>query len=73
MKTRTFGWLIAIACYGCTESEQVVVETDDPAPSTMAAPIAETTYGAVRGAVEDGINVFKGIRYGADTATTRFQ
>jgi len=38
-----------------------------------AAPVARTEYGQVRGSVEDGINVFKGIRYGADTASTRFQ
>ncbi len=35
-------------------------------------PIAKTSSGPVRGFVEDGINVFKGVRYGADTATTRF-
>lgn len=44
-----------------------------PGAATNAAPILETTYGRVRGAVEDGIAVFKGVRYGADTATTRFQ
>ena len=37
------------------------------------APIAATKAGKVRGAVEDGVNVFKGIRYGVDTATTRFE
>ncbi|MCW8194422.1 carboxylesterase/lipase family protein [Proteobacteria bacterium 005FR1] len=36
-------------------------------------PVATTEYGQVRGYMEDDINVFKGIRYGADTATTRFQ
>ncbi|MFO1014167.1 MAG: carboxylesterase/lipase family protein [Caulobacteraceae bacterium] len=35
-------------------------------------PIATTNSGPVRGFVEDGVNVFKGVRYGADTATTRF-
>jgi len=44
------------------------------APLAWAAdPIATTKYGKVRGKIEDGINVFKGVRYGADTATTRFQ
>ncbi|REK09342.1 MAG: carboxylesterase/lipase family protein [Acidobacteria bacterium] len=38
----------------------------------MAEPVAGTAHGKVRGAVEDGIYTFKGIRYGADTATTRF-
>ncbi|HYM34359.1 MAG TPA: carboxylesterase family protein, partial [Steroidobacteraceae bacterium] len=36
-------------------------------------PIATTKAGKVRGKVENGISVFKGVRYGADTATTRFQ
>jgi para-nitrobenzyl esterase len=38
-----------------------------------APPIATTRHGKVRGATDQGIAVFKGIRYGADTATTRFQ
>jgi len=38
-----------------------------------AAPVAETRHGKVRGAVVDGINVFKGVRYGADTGPRRFQ
>ena len=38
----------------------------------MTDPIATTNAGQVRGFVEDGILGFKGIRYGADTATTRF-
>ena len=37
------------------------------------APIASTTYGKVRGAEVEGIKVFKGVRYGADTAPRRFQ
>ncbi len=37
------------------------------------SPVAATTAGKVRGNTEDGIHVFKGVRYGADTATTRFQ
>ncbi len=39
--------------------------TDDP-------PRAKTSYGEVEGAIDDGIAVFKGIRYGADTGKTRF-
>ncbi|HKU38695.1 MAG TPA: carboxylesterase/lipase family protein [Polyangiales bacterium] len=36
------------------------------------ASIATTTGGRIRGALHDSIHVFKGVRYGADTATTRF-
>lgn len=36
-------------------------------------PVVATKHGRVRGTVEDGILIFKGIRYGADTAPRRFQ
>jgi len=39
-------------------------------PST---PIAATTAGKISGFVDNGMMVFKGIPYGADTATRRFQ
>lgn len=35
-------------------------------------PVATTTSGKVRGFVQDGVNVFKGISYGGDTAKCRF-
>jgi len=37
------------------------------------APVAITTAGKISGVVEDGINVFKAVPYGGDTAKTRFQ
>src|ERR1019366_2832128 len=37
------------------------------------APLATTAAGKISGVVEDGVNVFKGIPYGGDTARTRFQ
>lgn len=50
-----------------------LVSACQPGGSTAnSVPIADTEYGQVRGAVEDGINVFKGVRYGADTSTFRF-
>lgn len=82
----TLGLLLAMA--GCeqqtgsgeTMETEEVVETgaeaavEDTADASMDDdPIATTEYGQVRGMMEDGVNVFKGIRYGADTATTRFQ
>ncbi|HEV7474003.1 MAG TPA: carboxylesterase/lipase family protein, partial [Pyrinomonadaceae bacterium] len=36
------------------------------------SPVAATSSGKVRGYVDNGINVFKGIRYGADTTGRRF-
>lgn len=35
-------------------------------------PVVATSNGPVKGAVSDGIAAFRGIRYGADTALTRF-
>lgn len=39
---------------------------------TTDSPIASTRSGKVRGYVDNGISVFKGIRYGADTTKRRF-
>jgi para-nitrobenzyl esterase len=36
-------------------------------------PVAKTRYGLISGTLEDGINVFRGVPYGADTAPVRFQ
>lgn len=42
------------------------------AGADAAAPVVMTSNGPVRGAVEAGVQVFRGVRYGADTARTRF-
>lgn len=50
--------------------------SESSAPAAVmpeANPVVATKYGKVKGYIEDGITVFKGVRYGADTATTRFQ
>ncbi len=43
------------------------------AETPAAAPLATTTAGRIRGFVDRGIDGFKGIPYGADTAGYRFQ
>ncbi|MBD8531023.1 carboxylesterase/lipase family protein [Massilia sp. CFBP 13647] len=40
--------------------------------ATAAAPLARTRHGQVPGYRDNGVNVFKGVRYGADTAPRRF-
>lgn len=40
--------------------------------SVADSPIASTKAGKVRGYADNGIDVFKGIRYGADTTSRRF-
>lgn len=41
--------------------------------ASSSAPILQTGHGPVRGQRQAGVSVFKGIRYGADTAPTRFE
>jgi len=44
-----------------------------PRPRPDAAPLARVRSGRLRGQREQGVNVFRGIPYGADTAPRRFQ
>lgn len=43
------------------------------AAATGKGPVVATRAGRVRGRTVDGVHVFKGVRYGADTAARRFQ
>jgi para-nitrobenzyl esterase len=62
--------LIAALTAGCGETDA------QPAGAAAGAesrdPVATTQHGKIRGIVQDGVLTLKGIRYGADTATTRF-
>ena len=39
-----------------------------PARSEPAAPITDTTYGKLRGRAANGVHIFRGVPYGADTS-----
>ncbi|CAN5195179.1 carboxylesterase/lipase family protein [soil metagenome] len=43
-----------------------------PIPAEGSNPVATTVAGKVRGDVQSGVNVFKGVRYGLSTAGARF-
>lgn len=55
--------LVLSACAGVAPS----------AAPKEARPVTVTAYGTVRGKLDDGISVFLGIPYGADTSARRFQ
>lgn len=40
--------------------------------ASRSGPVVRTTFGEVRGFADDGVNVYLGVRYGADTAPRRF-
>lgn len=52
--------------------DQATAKETEAAAMVPTEPLASTAYGPVSGTIENGIYTFKGIRYGADTATTRF-
>ncbi|WP_293613094.1 carboxylesterase family protein [Ponticaulis sp.] len=69
---------IALAClmgasYAPAISIAQEAASDISAETEAERPLATTAYGAVRGRIDEGVNVFLGIPYGADTALTRFQ
>ena len=70
-----FGMVLALGVLGACGQERGA-PSENPSgegrAQTPSQPVAETAYGPVRGGTDDGILTFKGIRYGADTATTRF-
>ena len=44
-----------------------------PLRAAPIAPVVATSNGLIRGSVENGLHVFRGIRYGQDTRPRRFQ
>ncbi|MDP3738324.1 MAG: carboxylesterase/lipase family protein [Hyphomonadaceae bacterium] len=64
---------VAIMAFAGAGAALAACEEKPTASAVSVDPIVETKHGKVKGFVEDGVTVFKGVRYGADTATTRFQ
>ncbi|MCR9262347.1 MAG: carboxylesterase family protein [Pseudomonadaceae bacterium] len=54
------------------EASQAIQPPSDAVETVVPDPVAQTNTGAVRGVSDDGVLTFKGVRYGADTSTTRF-
>ena len=67
-----FAISIMFVVSACSQLSNEAVVSGTAVVEDSESLIAATQYGKVRGLEEDGIKVFKGIRYGADTATTRF-
>lgn len=76
MTMRLLTALCFLFIFGCGEAPPAPsVDAGAPAAEAevdSASPLAQTIHGKVRGTREEGVLVFRGIRYGADTATTRF-
>ena len=70
LKRREFLQKTAIVATGVAAAS--LLKANLFAAGNTASPEAVTKHGAVRGYMDDGIHVFKGIPYGADTATRRF-
>ena len=64
---------VAIAAVATAGGILAACDNKPAEPVVDANPVVETKHGKVRGALEDGIATFKGVRYGADTTLSRFQ
>lgn len=65
--------VIAVATAGGVLAACDSKPPEPAAPAPASQPVVATKFGQVRGQLEDGVAVFKGVRYGADTSTARFQ
>ena len=61
-----------VAAAGFAVRNRLWALTDAPA-GQAGIPIAKTEYGKISGTLEDGINVFRSVPFGGDTAPVRFK
>lgn len=61
-----------LGCAGVAAAS-LALRTSKSVAWAEGAPLATTTAGKISGLLDEGINVFKGIPYGEDTAKTRFK
>lgn len=71
LNRRSFLRQSAVVAGGVAASSLISIPVFGGALDTES-PVATTRAGRVRGYVDSAVNVFKGIRYGADTANRRF-
>jgi para-nitrobenzyl esterase len=71
LNRRSFLRQSAVVAGGVAASSLISIPVFGGALDTES-PVATTRAGRVRGYVDSAVNVFKGIRYGADTAKRRF-
>lgn len=69
---RTFLQKSALLASGIAVSGLLKVPAFASVAFAGESPVAKTNYGDVRGYTDEGISVFKGIPYGADTSKRRF-
>lgn len=69
----TLSGITAVA--GASLLNAATAQTRDPSTELLSSetPVAQTSFGPVVGYRSGDVAVFKGVRYGADTALTRFQ
>lgn len=66
------GFLLAACEKNLPSIESTTRSVADEAAPAGTDEVVATRHGPVSGFLENGVTVFKGIRYGANTATTRF-
>ena len=55
------------------QPQPVEADSQTKSADVVTGPVAATQYGQVSGETIEGVHVFRGIPYGADTSETRFQ